>query len=694
MTVNVAPVPPVGAFLDSVDLTGNILAGGSIKTFLAGTTTPLATYSDPSGNTPNSTIIDLDNNSLPETNGIYLDVTKSYKFVWFDAQGNQVNVRDNIAGNPYPAQIITPYTPGTDIDITDFVVSLNYPRTDAEVNATVTPINYNYLPYTLLRYGADPTGATDSTTALQNAINCAQEANYSMVTVGVPGALLKIGSAWTIDTNKTGIDFQGAYINASSFVTGHWLTPTQSATDVNQRPTLNAAHPIQNAIMQGPGIQNAVTNAVYMVDSASTPTIAGVIFKNIGFQDWGQDVIFDNGSFCTIFDSCTFNVTIAGSTSPATTYSITQLNGNNTGERNVFINCSFYNKQFICQNAGPGADLYFQNCSLDGFNVLFLSSGGSSIYADNCHIESNTDVAYWIMAGAALTLLAPPSGTSSTLVSNWTGSTGAYNIIFSDSQVKTVTLTNGATTATWTGALTGSPTVNISIVGINSVVSITGGCIIVDSNKPSFAICYSDNTISNGGIYLDNVNFIFGGKTISQPICAGAGVFEIKTPHFGRDDTRPLLGSFLNRFTYPLFDSSNYTSDWTLVNSARTNSTAPPGSTWSLAFNAAMSTNASASRQISCKAGDWLNGSLYYYFPGSISGTFIGQIGFTDAGGNPLNGATIFSTTTTVGTWTQVEFGLQIQAPPGTVFGELSFSLSGASGTSVGYIGNVQFFIY
>ena len=48
---------------------------------------------------------------------------------------------------------------------------------------------------------------------------------------------------------------------------------------------------------------------------------------------------------------------------------------------------------------------------------------------------------------------------STTLSSNWTGTTGTYSVLFSDGNLRTVTLTNGATTATWTGqgAVTGTP---------------------------------------------------------------------------------------------------------------------------------------------------------------------------------------------------------------------------------------------
>lgn len=72
-----------------------------------------------------------------------------------------------------------------------------------------------------------------------------------------------------------------------------------------------------------------------------------------------------------------------------------------------------------------------------------FAGGGTLDYNDN---------------GGALTFTGGPSGTSATLNANWPNVTGIYRVQFSDGEVRQVTLTNGATTATWSGALTGSPT--------------------------------------------------------------------------------------------------------------------------------------------------------------------------------------------------------------------------------------------
>lgn len=58
-----------------------------------------------------------------------------------------------------------------------------------------------------------------------------------------------------------------------------------------------------------------------------------------------------------------------------------------------------------------------------------------------------------------------PTSTSTAIKTKWPGSTGAYLVVFSDWESRSVTLTNNATTATWAGALVGSPTVTATIDG-------------------------------------------------------------------------------------------------------------------------------------------------------------------------------------------------------------------------------------
>jgi len=90
----VLSVPPVLQFFDD---SGNPLAGGKIFTYAAGTTTPLATYTDASGSTPATNPIILDAGGYPPaSNGNSIWISGSYKFVVQSADGSFTKTTDNV----------------------------------------------------------------------------------------------------------------------------------------------------------------------------------------------------------------------------------------------------------------------------------------------------------------------------------------------------------------------------------------------------------------------------------------------------------------------------------------------------------------------------------------------------------------------------------------------------------------------
>jgi hypothetical protein len=64
-----------------------------------------------------------------------------------------------------------------------------YARTAAEIAAGVTPTNLAYQQGDVRRYGADPTGATDSTGGIQNALNVGQDVYIAAGTYVITSAL-------------------------------------------------------------------------------------------------------------------------------------------------------------------------------------------------------------------------------------------------------------------------------------------------------------------------------------------------------------------------------------------------------------------------------------------------------------------------------------------------------------------------
>lgn len=97
MAVNLSPYGGVGAqFFDN---SGNVLTGGKIETYAAGTTTPQATYTSSSGLTFHSNPIILDAaGRVPAGGEIWLTDGLSYKFVLRDSNNVLIATYDNIIG--------------------------------------------------------------------------------------------------------------------------------------------------------------------------------------------------------------------------------------------------------------------------------------------------------------------------------------------------------------------------------------------------------------------------------------------------------------------------------------------------------------------------------------------------------------------------------------------------------------------
>lgn len=81
---------PIWQFFDE---NGDPLAGGQLFTYVAGTSTPAAVYTDSSGSTPHTNPVELDGAGRAE---IWLSESTSYKFVLKDADGNLIDDADNV----------------------------------------------------------------------------------------------------------------------------------------------------------------------------------------------------------------------------------------------------------------------------------------------------------------------------------------------------------------------------------------------------------------------------------------------------------------------------------------------------------------------------------------------------------------------------------------------------------------------
>ena len=99
----ISPVP----FLAFFDANGDPLAGGKLYTYYAGTTTPLSTYTNYAGTTPNANPVIMDSAGRAS---VWLGVG-SYKFILKDSTDVLIYTTDNIVNSSYgtvqPAVVAT-----------------------------------------------------------------------------------------------------------------------------------------------------------------------------------------------------------------------------------------------------------------------------------------------------------------------------------------------------------------------------------------------------------------------------------------------------------------------------------------------------------------------------------------------------------------------------------------------------------
>jgi hypothetical protein len=292
MAVNLSPYGGVGAqFLDNA---GNVLTGGKIETYAAGTTTPQAVYTTSAGNVFHSNPIILDaSGRVPSGGEIWLTDGLSYKFVLKDSNDVLIATYDNISGinsnfiaftNQQEIQIATAgqtvfnlttttYQPGTN-SLSVFVDGVNqygpgaqyaYLETDsdtvtfvtglhvgAEVKFTTSQLNSSGLQANAFQVSYTPPFTNSVGTNVGNKLaQTVSVKDFGAVGDGVTNDTVAIQNA--IDTESEVYFPEGTYlISATLSITyqgaklyGSGITGSKStlkrATDSNFGPLINVA---------------------------------------------------------------------------------------------------------------------------------------------------------------------------------------------------------------------------------------------------------------------------------------------------------------------------------------------------------------------------------------------------------------------------------------------------------------------
>lgn len=139
------------------DNSGNVLTGGKIFTYAAGTTTPLATYTSSAGNIAHPNPIILNASGRVPTGEVWLDYTSLYKFVLTDANDVLIATYDNIGGSFNAAPLIANFTGnGSQTAFTLLTAPTNENTTQIYINGVYQQKNTYTVVGTTLTFSEAP----------------------------------------------------------------------------------------------------------------------------------------------------------------------------------------------------------------------------------------------------------------------------------------------------------------------------------------------------------------------------------------------------------------------------------------------------------------------------------------------------------------------------------------------------------
>ena len=299
------------------------------------------------------------------------------------------------------------------------IVATLYPQTPAEIAAGVTPVNFQYPPYTVDRYGSNATpGTTDMYLAIQNANNAAAEAGAAVI--------FQPGEVYGVNVN---VHAAGLTMTAS------WVCNGPSATVLRTDTTVTTAY----FFVAATGVNNLVLRGLIFDGQVTTIAAAGIPNVDLGavgsYGDNGTEslwtksygVLFRSTQNCIVED-CVFQNFLraglrfdtgnsGGPVGPPVTPPIPPYASGAAGDlslHNIVSNCRSQRTRGIYGDGFLAVDtesMQWSNCyAYDyqriGFSTDFTTAGEMGMQYSNCTAEFGHDavspqsnVGFWIEVG-------------------------------------------------------------------------------------------------------------------------------------------------------------------------------------------------------------------------------------------------------------------------------------------------------
>lgn len=544
--------------------------GYKLQTWAAGTSTPQATWADALkiATNPNPIILDGRGEAVIFWDGVYkiqlLDATGAPVSAPVDnvtsaptSSASFIPSVDNTLtlGSPSFSWANLYLGPGDAAAYDSVSGNIAYfARNSAEIAAGVTPINYGYLPGDIRRYGATLNGVTDDTVAVQRWLNVGGALTFPVALTAL------ITSACTIPSNTNITAAKGATISTAVGGFSLFTATGKSSITVDgltfQNTHAGAAFATTFAHVQFfTCTRTIVRNCEFIgmqcggieFDGCTAPAADNNYFHN-GLYVSGQTQIADIALYgftgATTQAVITNNqcygggaVGIASQNEYVASFNPSKnvISGNRIGNCLLYgILC--YKPSYMALNSYDQiVNNYIEN--VQGIPALLSGQGGAGIYVVgaasggtlisgnqivNCCVQttgasqSTGGISISGTNGAIFFTASVGGATSGTLGNggspfvngNWNGASGNYVVNFSDGEQRVVTLTNGATTCTWSGALSAGTILTATLAAFyNDPLSVA-------NNKVSGMTQYDGIQVSSSlgsGVALSN-------NTVNMPV--------------------------------------------------------------------------------------------------------------------------------------------------------------------------------
>lgn len=493
---------------------GQPLSGGLLNTYVAGTSTPQATYTDSTQSQANTNPVVLNASGQAS---VWLDPTLTYKFILTDSKGNQVAPTvDRIPGGPTA-----------------------FPQTPSESAAGIVPFATNYLPGDIRRYGA--VSGVDATGSIIAANSCnlatyIPAGKWPFTTFTMPTTfgfvLYGEGTASQMQVNGAGI----VWPNPG---TGGNLFSEQYIRDLAFDATQGTSNVIDCSFTGGNTLLNLYFgnlvsgfNAIKLDGNSAASGdkyTHDMRLKNIQvYTSTACNSGLLIGAFVSDFevDSFIMNGNVVA------TYNIQILAGATTG---TFTNSHPYNPNINVLNiAAGGAEFTFINCVFDnvvsGLGDIAVLSGVNNCIFDSCWFEA-------ISAGRSGLTLTNCNGTAITSC-RWAGSNGAFYTVNETGSSDFTEIVGGSVVGV--GSFN-NPAVNFvgahsvakNVAGINSAgqqasfVGVTSGTVAASSTV--FLGANGSQTSSNATYFMIplSAGMSVQNATITWDIAPGSGSYTL-----------------------------------------------------------------------------------------------------------------------------------------------------------------------